>query len=384
MKNSKKKSKLNSNSTKKSDKKQPENLTLLDEEKEAKLKNKKKRIKSKYHTTNFSQNCNKTRFLFFILPLIVVILIIFLYKVFKSVPLIGNTTTKKIIPLGFALNNEYTYPLMVSLTSILYNAGSSTFYIFNIMFGEEFLDSNKEKISSLTKKYHNCQINFLDLKDKYKGWKTFNHYPISTYYRLSIADLVPYDKILYLDCDTLVHGDLGAVYDIDLKNYYFMGFPNDEIATKVIDGTRNFIGAGVMLMNLKELRKLNASILFEKYYRQHGAEKGDETLINYVFCHNIAFFPMNIGCPDFVDKLTPENFYERYKGYLNVSKETFVESTKDPIISHNHYTTTKWWNRNITTLTKIGKKWIFYASKSTVFQEICEKYSQYKDICAKI
>ena len=211
---------------------------------------------------------------------------------------------KNIIPIVFALNNEYTYPLIVTLTSILYNASNTTYYYFYIMIPGDFLRKNIKIILGLKKLYPNCKIKFINLKNKYSGWKIRKHYSISTYYRLSISSFINnFDKIIYLDCDTLIHKDLLDFYNLNMKGNYYMGLAAQDIRRLVINGTRNFIGAGVLLINLKELKKINAPYLFEKYYKKYGTKKEDEYLINAVFYNKIGFLPFKFGIPDFDNKL---------------------------------------------------------------------------------
>ena len=78
----------------------------------------------------------------------------------------------KIIPIAFAVNNIYSYPLIVLLTSILFNSQKNTFYKFYIMFPYDFINNNKRKILYLSRKYHKYKIKFLNLKKKYLNWKT--------------------------------------------------------------------------------------------------------------------------------------------------------------------------------------------------------------------
>ena len=310
------------------------------------------------------------------------VIILFFCYLFLFKPLFNNKN-KIIVPLTYALNNEFTLPLIVSMTSVLYNANKNTFYFFYIMIPDDFLEENKNKINGLNIKYNNCKIIYLQLKDRYKNWKTEEYYHYSTYYRLSLSDLVTdFDKIIYLDCDTLIHKDLSEMYNLEMKDYYYLGIPNLEIGQLVINGTRNFIGAGVMLINLKELRKKKAPNLFEDYYNIHGTKKNDEYLINVVFYNNIGFLPLKFGLPDFDKKeFTIKNFYKGFNGYLNISLRKFIIASKNPSITHNNYTLKKWWAKDYNSLTNIGKKWIFYASQSNIFFDVCKKYKQYENIC---
>jgi lipopolysaccharide biosynthesis glycosyltransferase len=256
------------------------------------------------------------------------------------------------------------------------------------MIPDDFLEENKQKIKDLCKKYKKCEIIFLNMGKKYKDWKTNRYYSKAVYYRLSLSDLVKnFDKIIYLDCDTMVHNDLTNLYNIEMGNRFYMGFPGLEVRSLIINGTRNFINTGVMLINLKMLRKVNASLLFDKYYYTYGTKKVDEYLINIIFYNQISFLPFEYGIPDFEKGkkglCSPSKFWKAFKGYSNGTEEEMILASNNRIITHGAYTLHKWWRRNYNSLSEIGKKWIYYASKSNVFNEICKTFKQYKTDCSK-
>ena len=296
------------------------------------------------------------------------------------------------IPIAFAIDNKFTYPLIVLLTSILFNSKSSTIYYFHIMIPNDFFEENKQKIKGLFKKYKKCKkckIIFLNMGKKYKDWKTSKYYSAAVYYRLSLPDKVKnYDKIIYLDCDTMVHNDLSNLYNIEMGDKYYMGFPAHEISYLEINGTRNYINSGVMLINLKLLRRVKSSLLFEKYFRAYGTKKVDEYLINIIFYNKISFLPFEYGIPDFEKgrKIigSPSMFWKSLKGYSNGTERDMISASNNRIITHGSYILNKWWRRSFDSLTKIGKKWIYYASKSNVFNDICNTFIQYQTICLKI
>ena len=155
----------------------------------------------------------------------------------------------KIIPIAFSVDNKYTFPLIVLLTSILFNSRISTFYKFHIMIPYNFYNNYKRKILFLSRKYTQCKIKFHNFGKKYLNWTYGKHYSPTVYYRLSLSNILKdLDKIIYLDCDTIVHKDLTEMYDIQMNDKYYMGFPAHEISYLVINGTRNFINSGVMLI----------------------------------------------------------------------------------------------------------------------------------------
>ena len=56
------------------------------------------------------------------------------------------------IPIAMALDDGYTYPTIVAMTSILENAAKETKYDFYIMHPGEFNDENKMKLKNLGRK----------------------------------------------------------------------------------------------------------------------------------------------------------------------------------------------------------------------------------------
>ena len=68
------------------------------------------------------------------------------------------------------------------------------------------------------------------------------------------ADLVPQlpDKILYLDADILFHRDVHLLYDIDVNGYEYAA-ARDHYGKYLIHP--NYINAGVLLFNLKEIKQ---------------------------------------------------------------------------------------------------------------------------------
>ena len=80
-----------------------------------------------------------------------ILLIIILIIGFKRFPKTVNDNNNS-IPIAFSADNKYVYPLIVLLTSILFNAGPTTFYHFHIMIPYDFSKSNKLKILDLAKK----------------------------------------------------------------------------------------------------------------------------------------------------------------------------------------------------------------------------------------
>jgi len=174
------------------------------------------------------------------------------------------------IPIFFAIDDGYTPFLAVALQSLIDNASINYNYSIKILHTDV-----KENHIKQIKKYEckNVNIEFVDLnyyiekvKDKLY---TRDYYTKTTYFRLFLPELYPqYDKVLYLDSDIVVLGDISELYNIDMGDNLVAAAPDDiiqynkvfqEYAEKVVGVAKyqHYFNAGVLLMNLDELRKFN-------------------------------------------------------------------------------------------------------------------------------
>ena len=194
-----------------------------------------------------------------------IIILLFIISCLTYLRIIRNEIHN--IPIAFSLNNKYVYPLIVLLTSILYNSSSSTFYIFYLLLSPDLEEINIKKIMMLRKKYPNCEIKLLHMNEKYSEYMSGSYNSSAVYYRLELSNLITeFNKIIYLDIDTMVHKDLTQLYNIDMGKNYYMGFPGHDLTFYNINGTRNFINSGVMLVIVNILIKIRIELLFLKIF----------------------------------------------------------------------------------------------------------------------
>lgn len=176
--------------------------------------------------------------------------------------------TKTTIPIFFAVDDGYIPFLAVSLQSLIENSSDKNMYVIKILY-TNISEENKKTISKYEKE--NVSIEFVDLnyyieeiKDKLY---TRDYYSKTTYFRLFIPNLYPqYDKALYLDSDITILADIADLYNIDIGDNLVAGAPDDviqkisvfaEYVEKVVGvaSYKHYFNAGVLLMNLDELRK---------------------------------------------------------------------------------------------------------------------------------
>lgn len=106
---------------------------------------------------------------------------------------------------------------------------------------------------------------FLDVDESYfKGMPCSKRWPHETFYRLMVTKLLPenVDKVLYLDGDIIVHGNIDELYDTDFKGNLFVGCMQVNKLLNFFNCLRlnafpnyKFVNAGVLLINVAQLKK---------------------------------------------------------------------------------------------------------------------------------
>ena len=205
------------------------------------------------------------------------------------------------INIAMSLNNNYTYPIMVSITSILLNSNKNTFIQFHILIGNDVEIENQNKILSLKHINNNSDFSFYNVGNTFNGWiHGKKKITVAGFYRSIIGELIKnVDRIIYLDGDTLIYGDLYEMYQLNMDNLYFRGIREilPENYKPVINPSR-YICDGVMLMNLKLIREDHVFDTFRNYYLKFYNKNiyfGDQHIINVLFREKINFLPPKFG-----------------------------------------------------------------------------------------
>lgn len=176
--------------------------------------------------------------------------------------------TTKEIPIFFAVDDGYCPFLAVAIQSLIDNSSAENTYLIKIL-NTDISEENKRKIGKYERE--NVDIEFVDLnyyiqkvKDKLY---TRDYYSKTTYFRLFLPNLYPqYDKVLYLDSDIVILDDIAKLYNTDMGDNLVAAAPDDVIQAmpvfqdyveKVVGvaDSRRYFNAGILLMNLHELRR---------------------------------------------------------------------------------------------------------------------------------
>ena len=126
---------------------------------------------------------------------------------------------KTVIPIFFSVNDAYSPFLATAICSIKANASRSYTYHIHILTDDVSVE-NKDRLSALAEEGFIIEFNPLaEQMTTLPGVKQLQSHcfdafaTLTIYFRLFIPELFPqYDKVIYLDADLVVPGDISALY----------------------------------------------------------------------------------------------------------------------------------------------------------------------------
>lgn len=249
------------------------------------------------------------------------------------------------IHIACNIDGNYVQHCAVTLVSIFENNRESKFCIHIVATGLTKDDENI--LSSLATKYGNTVSFYAPDEKLLEGFaikKFSKRISMATYYRCILADLLPttVDKLIYLDCDIVILGDIRQFWNIPLEGigvaavedigcnepqrYQILQYPQED----------SYFNAGVLLINLDYWRKHNITKACIDYYQKYPERIlfNDQDLLNSVLHKDKILIDLCWNVQD--------GFYRTPKVFSKEWKNKFVEVLKNPIILH--YTNRKPWD----------------------------------------
>ncbi len=182
-------------------------------------------------------------------------------------PKFGEKEKNHIIPVFFACDDNYVKYMMVTMKSLIRHASLENEYRFYVLHTNI---SREKKNLVRTLEMDHIYIDFCDVSEELakvkQKLKVRDYYSLTTYYRIFIAEMFPeYDKVLYIDSDTVLYQDIAKLYNYQMgKNY--IGAVQDYLVVsdklygdyveKVLGVSRAaYFNAGVVLINCEMFRK---------------------------------------------------------------------------------------------------------------------------------
>ena len=201
------------------------------------------------------------------------------------------------IPIFFAVDDHYAPYLAVAMRSLIDNADPDFQYHIYILI-DQLSEEHRANLSAM--QTDRVKVEYVNVAERLSRISSKLHlrdyYTKATYYRFFIPDLFPqYDRGVYLDCDIAVLGDISELYGCDLGNH-LVAAVTDEVVTgiptfaryaeKVLGIPREeYFNAGILVMNLKELRKVKIEKALVRLMAKHQFHVAQDQDYLNVLCH---------------------------------------------------------------------------------------------------
>lgn len=249
----------------------------------------------------------------------------------------------------FASDNNYTPFLSIAIVSLLEHNQSEFDEINIFILDDGISEENGIKLKKLLDGYK-CNVTFIKTKQLDELdiaimtiERNINISSLTAYARLFICNLLPknIEKILYLDCDSIIVGSLKELWMEDITDYYCAGVL-DCMNTTIkqehgFSRDDDYINSGVLLINLKKWRQDNVEEEFIEFMiqNQHRFYQHDQGIINNVFKNKIKIvdprYNLAIHFQTFDYDLSRKFNCIETEYY---SKEIIEEAQKHPVFLH--------------------------------------------------
>jgi len=306
---------------------------------------------------------------------------LFLFKEDKNN---SKDTNKFKIHIVMSIDNNGIYISLVSMTSALENNNKEkNILIYHLLLSHDFNKKKIEYFESLKEKY-DFRINYYNISNifnKYKKWR----YSSTIYFKLLIPLIFPdYERIIFLDADTLIFKDISEMFNLPFNDNYVLGYPFHTPWMVTINGKhpKIYINSGVLLINIDKIRKDNKDFELIKFTKKNSKKLffPEQDGINYIFNEKIGLLPLKYGIYLY------GNITEYLKGYsyklkIKLDLKELERAIEDPSIVHLcccnpkvWYKATKHENHFHHICKRFQKEFYFYANKTKFYDVIYNKY----------
>ena len=242
------------------------------------------------------------------------------------------------ISVVIASDNKYVPHLGALIISIFDNISPGSSVDLLVLDGG-ITASNKDMLRRIVPQA--STLHFIPMQDEFTAFFTHMHFSRATFYRLILDSILSSrDKVIYIDCDTIVLGDLRELWSLDLgdrpiaavHDYIMEMFCRSKTLSADFTGSlpaarylRDYVGipekhcdsyfqAGLLIMNLRRIRELDItkrmtdSLMNRKYWFL------DQDVLNKFFCGSHMTLPaawnfINVS-DDVTDFLEPKRAQE--------------------------------------------------------------------------
>ncbi len=243
----------------------------------------------------------------------------------------------------YTCDDNYIWLMGISVISLFEN-NKSVDNLDVYVLTNNISNSNKVLVNDIAKEYGR-RIEVIEIANlKIPQSLTSKRWPTSAYIRLFAGVYLPsiIEKVIYVDCDTIVEGNIEDLEEIDIDKKSIWGV-KDCIGKKYkkniglsIDDI--YINAGILILNLNKLRSVDVSERLHNFMKQYGkrVNYADQDVLNGCFSGDIGCIPPQFNVMTIVASYSykeimtlrrPTNYYSEMEIKKAVEKPLIVHFT---------------------------------------------------------
>ena len=289
----------------------------------------------------------------------------------------------------FAFDDKYSKYFAVTLLSLVEN--SKPEYLYDIViFTSDLSDRNAKRL--LKSVPSNFSIRFFNIKKYITACfediklSAKSYWSVEMYYRIFIPVIMnKYDKVLYLDSDTIFNNDIHDLFNIDFEDKEIIAISdtvklvlkNKEMQKRIkyikndlgISNPKHYFNSGVILFNIQKInldnyikRFLNAMNLETVYFP-------DQDILNVMFKNQSKLVDWKWNLQYHIP------IYHR-KDIVDMNKKDYNEYSiafDNPVVIHYTSPLKPWINPT----QELAEQFWFYARKTLYYEEILAAMNKY-------
>ena len=272
--------------------------------------------------------------------------------------------------IAYAPDDKYLNQTIVSMVSAIEN--NKEHEIEFIIIYSKLSEASLSKLRAI----ENCKLRLLQVHEEDFSSLPLAHWvTVQTWFRTKLPELCSdLDKILYLDCDTLVLGDLSELFSVDLSGKYLAGVKDvwnvDKYCKRLQMTSGVYINAGMILFNTEYCRTNNFFNQVAAYVKDNSKiiEMADQDVINKIADENKVVLHPKFN---FMDTWWRGGYYE----FEGKEEQEYLSAKESPIIAHLTGLKPAFKGCN----NKFKDKWWEYAKLTNIYSELLDGYEKSKE-----
>ena len=220
----------------------------------------------------------------------------------------------------------YSKYLGAAVCSLFVNVGDAPVTV-HILHDDTLSDVNRERFEHLAYKYHKRIVfHYIDTSEFQSVKYLVGNFTVGSLFRLKLPQIMPdsLDKIIYLDCDLIVHLDIAKLWEMKLDHYYIAAcidpdeavLQNKWLSPRKKTEYDHYFNSGVLVINLKRIRLLGDFFqICMDFFKEHPYVKlPDQDALNFICFSHVLYLEKKYNLYsrkilDLVDDNMPAGIY---------------------------------------------------------------------------